>query len=53
MGKSSRRDFLRSAGLLSGGIALLGSGLLPKGALAGTGSCCLPYYKGGAPFLQD
>lgn len=52
MGTSSRRNFLRSAGLFSGALTL-GSGLLPQKAAAYTGSYGLPYYKPGAPLAMD
>lgn len=51
MSTSSRRQFLKTAGLLGGGLSALGFSLPPQKLLAGRHD--LPYYKAGAPFSND
>lgn len=52
MSTSSRRNFLKSASLLGGGL-FLGSGVLSNCVYASAPNPGLPYYKPGAPFLND
>lgn len=52
MSTFSRRDFLKSAGILGGGFTAFGS-TIPGHIIAGTSAFGLPYYMPGAPFLHD
>jgi protocatechuate 3,4-dioxygenase beta subunit len=52
MSTFSRRNFLKSAGILGGGFTAFGS-TIPERLFAGTSAFGLPYYKPGAPFLDD
>lgn len=52
MSPSSRRNFLKSASLLGGGLAF-GTGALSKQVYAHAASLDLPYYKPGTPFSNE
>jgi protocatechuate 3,4-dioxygenase beta subunit len=52
MSTISRRNFLKSTGIVGGSLTVLGS-IVPGSLLAGAGVLGLPYYKRGAPFQQD
>jgi Dioxygenase len=52
MSTFSRRNFLKSAGIIGGGLTAFGS-TIPGQLFAGTSAFGLPYYKPGAPFLHD
>ena len=52
MSTASRRNFLKSIGVVGGGLTF-GWSLFTNKLYAGGGEIGLPYYKQGAPFLQD
>lgn len=52
MSTTSRRNFLKSATILSGGVTAF-STILSKNLFAGTASFGLPFYKPGSPFVND
>jgi protocatechuate 3,4-dioxygenase beta subunit len=52
MSISTRRKFLKTTGLLGGGLTVL-SNMLPGELFAKAISLGLPYYKDGAPFSED
>ncbi len=53
MSTTTRRNFLKSTGLLSGGLAAFGLGLSPQPLFAAGHRPDLPYYHPGAPFTGD
>lgn len=53
MSTTTRRNFVKSAGLLSGGLAAFGLDLSPQALFAAGHRRDLPYYRPGAPLTGD
>ncbi len=53
MSNITRRNFMKGAGLLSGGLATFGLGLSPQSLFAAGHRRDLPYYHPGAPLTSD